>query len=194
MGIETKDIERRIKNCILCRLHRSRRNPVPGEGPVPAEIVFCGEAPGATEDRLGRPFVGAAGQFLNTLLEMAGIKREKIFITNVVKCRPPGNRTPRGDEIAACVSNYLFPQLEKLRPRLVVALGRIAASALLGRPVVMEAEHGDVVEWAHGRIRAQLFITYHPAAALYGGKTRTKLREDFIKLCRLVGQGNAKKQ
>ncbi|MEM2192037.1 MAG: uracil-DNA glycosylase [Candidatus Hadarchaeales archaeon] len=181
-GIETKAIERRIKACSLCRLHKHRQNAVPGEGPVPSKIVLCGEAPGASEDRMGRPFVGAAGRFLNELLEMIKIKREEIFITNVVKCRPPGNRTPREDEVSICASNYLTTQLEKLKPRLVVALGRTSAGVFLGRPVRMEEDHGKIFECDYEGVKFKLFVTYHPAAALYGGKVQEILKKDFCKL------------
>ncbi|MFN4133890.1 MAG: uracil-DNA glycosylase family protein [Candidatus Hadarchaeales archaeon] len=185
-GIPTKGIERRIKTCTLCGLHECRQNAVPGEGPVPSKIVFCGEAPGASEDRLGRPFVGAAGRFLDKLFKMAKIKREEVFITNVVKCRPPGNRTPTDEEVATCTSNYLVHQIKKLKPLLVIASGRTSAKVFLGRAVKMGAEHGRIFECSYGGSKFKLFVTYHPAAALYGGKVRELLEKDFEKLRLLV--------
>ncbi|MGB9827625.1 MAG: uracil-DNA glycosylase family protein, partial [Thermosphaera sp.] len=112
---EWSGIFNEIRSCRKCRLHESRTNPVPGEGPLTARVVVIGEAPGRKEDESGTPFVGSAGKFLNTLLESAGLKREEVFITNIVKCRPPGNRKPRRDEISQCLG-YLSRQLRLLKP------------------------------------------------------------------------------
>jgi DNA polymerase len=140
---------------------------------------MVGEAPGLNEDRLGRPFVGAAGKFLNQLLELAGLRRDEIFITNVVKCRPPGNRDPNEDEIRICTSNFLRLQFQIIRPRLSVALGRFAGSVLLEREVVMSKEHGKIYPCNYAGVEHRLFLTYHPAAGLYGAKTKQKLITDF---------------
>jgi DNA polymerase len=149
--------------------------------------MFVGEAPGFNEDKEGRPFVGAAGRFLDQLLELAGLRREKVYITNVVKCRPPRNRDPLEDEVRTCTSNYLHRQLRIVKPKFVVALGRIAAGELLGRLVVMAREHGRLHEPDYGGLRLKLFITYHPAAALYGAEAKRRLVEDFKRLGRLLG-------
>lgn len=186
MGIATEDLERRIRTCTLCRLHRSRKNAVPGEGPIDAKILFCGEAPGYNESLQGKPFVGSAGKFLNELLETAKLKREDVYVANVVKCRPPENRAPLDDEIETCTTNYLQKQIAMIKPKLVVVLGRTAARAFLSRNVVMGGEHGTLLDCKYAGVRFKLFITYHPAAALYGAEAKQKLREDFGELGKVV--------
>ncbi len=176
----------RINQCKLCRLHRGRTHAVPGEGSLNARVLFVGEAPGFNEDKQGRPFVGAAGKFLNELLEIAGLKREQVYITNVVKCRPPGNRDPMDDEIEICTTNYLQHQFRMIKPRLTVALGRISGRVLLGRPVLMARDHGEVYPCTYAGVNHRLFLTYHPAAGLYGAETKRKLIRDFQKLRALV--------
>src|SRR5215210_8921509 len=128
MGDEQKleKLAKRIKVCTLCELHRSRTEAVPGEGPTHAEIMLIGEGPGATEDKQGRPFVGASGKFLDQLLEQAGVTRADVWITNVVKCRPPGNRDPLPDEVEICTSNYLQHQIKIVDPSIIVTLGRFS--------------------------------------------------------------------
>src|SRR3954471_14799254 len=118
-----KQLEAQVKTCQLCRLAKTRTNAVPGEGNVRAEVMFIGEGPGYHEDKQGRPFVGAAGQFLNELLAIAGLDRESVYIANVVKCRPPGNRDPEPEEMGACAP-YLERQVELINPMVVVTLGR----------------------------------------------------------------------
>lgn len=155
---------------------------VPGEGDPDARIVLVGEAPGANEDRVGRPFVGAAGKFLDTLLAEAGLARGEIFVTNVLKARPPGNRDPRADEVAHSWP-WLEAQLAVIEPELVVPLGRHALARF--DPAVKIADvHGRPHE-AGGRA---LFPLYHPAAALHGGKLRSALVEDARALGRLLGR------
>ena len=178
----TEDLERRIRTCKLCRLHSSRKNAVPGEGPLDAKILFCGEAPGFNEDVQGRPFVGAAGKFLDELLQVAGLKREDVYIANVVKCRPPENRAPLDDEVETCTTNYLQKQVSMIKPKLVVAMGRVSARALLGRPVVMGEERGKLLDWTYAGAKFKLYLTYHPAAALYGAEAKQKLLADFKSL------------
>jgi DNA polymerase len=170
-----------IPCCARCRLSERRTTVVVGEGDPRARVMLVGEAPGAQEDRTGRPFVGAAGKLLNELLGEAGLRREEVFITNVVKCRPPANRQPLPDELEAC-RPYLDAQLEAVRPRLVVTLGAVAAKDFLGRPVSMGREHGRLVE--HGSLR--VFLSFHPAAALYNPKLREVLAEDFALLRRAL--------
>ena len=178
----TEDLERRIRICTLCRLHQSRKNAVPGDGPYDAKIVFVGEGPGHMEDLQGVPFCGAAGKFLGDLLEMAGLQRDQVYITNVVKCRPPENRIPLDDEIETCTSNYLKKQIAMIRPKLIVSLGRTSTRALLGREVSMSKEHGTLLDCTYAGVRFKLFVTYHPAAALYGAEAKQRLQADFKKL------------
>lgn len=172
--------------CSLCRLHRSRKNAVLGEGPLDAEVMFVGEAPGYNEDVQGKPFVGSAGKFLGELLQAVGFQRENVYITNVVKCRPPENRDPADDEIETCTRNYLQKQVAIINPKLIVALGRIAARTLLNRYVVMGKEHGKLLDCTYAGASFKLFLTYHPAAALYGAETKQRLQTDFRKLGSLL--------
>jgi DNA polymerase len=156
---------------------------VPGEGPASASIVIVGEAPGAKEDAAGVPFVGAAGKFLDSLLAEAGVARDSVFITNVVKARPPKNRDPRADEVAHHWP-WLEAQLDIIKPQLLVPLGRHALARFAPDAKIAEA-HGQVVE-AEGR---RLFPLYHPAAALYNGGLRATLVEDAQALGRALAQG-----
>jgi DNA polymerase len=167
--------------CKRCSLHRRRKNIVWGEGPEDAEIFFIGEAPGAREDEQGRPFVGDAGRILTELLKEAGYEREEVYITNVVKCRPPGNREPFQEEIDAC-SSYLEKQLSKVKPKIVVTLGRIAAQRILGKNITLSTSHGMVFSFPQYKV----LVTYHPAACLYGRNTRSKMEKDFKKLRNIV--------
>jgi len=175
-----------MRNCTLCRLHRTRTNVVPGEGPANAKVMLVGEAPGFNEDRQGRPFVGAAGQLLTELLKLAGMDRSRVYITNVVKCRPPNNREPMPDEIEICTREYLEKQIRLVRPKLVISLGRISASELLGRPVSISREHGRTVSCEYAGVKFGLFLSYHPAAGLYGAEARRALEEDFKKLSKTL--------
>jgi uracil-DNA glycosylase len=152
--------------CRRCRLHERRTNAVPGEGSPSTEVMFVGEGPGQNEDRLGRPFVGRAGDFLVKLLGAIGWRREEVFITNVVKCRPPDNRDPQPDEIAACAP-YLRRQLEALDPALVVTLGRYSMATFLPGARISQV-HGTVrpADPETGAANALVLAMYHPAAAL----------------------------
>jgi DNA polymerase len=155
-----------VRSCTDCRLHEGRTRAVPGEGDPDTEVVFVGEGPGFNEDRLGRPFVGRAGDLLVKLLGSIGWRREEVFITNVVKCRPPDNRDPQPDEIAAC-AKYLRRQLEVLDPAVVVTLGRHSMARFMPGARISQA-HGTVrpVDPATGARAALVFAMYHPAAAL----------------------------
>ena len=166
-----------IKNCQKCDLHKTRINPVPGEGPVTADLFFVGEAPGAKEDELGRPFVGRSGELLTELLSEAGIDRNAVFITSVLKSRPPNNRKPTSAEIEACLP-YLYRQIEVISPKVIVLMGSVAVTSLIG-PWKMGDAHGKFHESADGHL---FFITYHPAAALRFTKYRDMMRDDFKKL------------
>jgi len=184
-GGKYEGLVRQIMGCRKCDLHKHRKNPVIGEGPLTADIILIGEAPGRREDETGRPFVGPAGQLLNALLAKAGLRREEVYITNVVKCRPPGNRDPTKDEINACLP-YLITQLEIIKPKLIITLGRYAGGviySLLGRPWRgMDSTHGVTVEGVLRPIglRVKVIATYHPAAALYNPQVKTILEEDFM--------------
>ncbi len=155
-----------VRNCTRCRLHEGRTRAVPGEGSASTEVVFVGEGPGFNEDREGRPFVGRAGTLLATLLRSIGWRREEVFITNIVKCRPPENRDPAPDEIAACVP-YLRRQLEVLEPALVVTLGRHSLGWFMPGARISQV-HGTArpVDPSSGPRAALVFAMYHPAAAL----------------------------
>jgi len=176
-----RQLEVEAKACKRCRLHESRTNVVFGVGPADAKIMLVGEAPGLMEDKRGLPFVGAAGKNLDMLLQTTGLKRENVYITNVVLSRPPQNRAPLPDEIEAC-RPFLEGKISIIQPKLVVALGRVAAGELLGRPVIMNKEHGTLLDCNYAGAKFKLFVTYHPAAALYGAEAKRKLQDDFKKL------------
>lgn len=176
------ELEKEILNCRKCKLHANRRNAVPGEGNKNSPVVFIGEAPGEKEDEMGRPFVGAAGKLLTELIESIGYKREDFYITNVVKCRPPGNRDPEDDEIEACLP-YLIKQLELLKPRVIVALGRHSGRILFRlaglKWINMAAHHGKVHKVNLLGFETSIIPTYHPASALYKPPLRMDLEKDF---------------
>ncbi|MEM2884947.1 MAG: uracil-DNA glycosylase [Thermoproteota archaeon] len=176
------EVARQVATCRLCPLSKTRTNAVPGEGPGDAKVMFVGEAPGYSEDVQGRPFVGLAGQLLGELLESIGIERGDVFITNVVKCRPPNNRPPRVSERNACMP-YLERQIKLIRPSIICPMGNSALSALVGRRSVGEA-HGKAIEKG-GVLYVPL---YHPAAALYDASLRGVLFEDFKALKILIGK------
>ncbi|TXT56623.1 MAG: Type-4 uracil-DNA glycosylase [Candidatus Thorarchaeota archaeon] len=171
-----KKIHQEIQNCTKCPLHKTRKNAVPGEGPSDADLMFVGEAPGAEEDKTGRPFVGRSGQLLIDLLNGIGLDRDDVFITSILKSRPPNNRTPHKDEVEACIS-YLERQIAVINPRIIVLLGGVAISNMIG-PWKLSEAHGRFYE-AEGRT---YFMTYHPAAALRFPKYRDIMSEDFQKL------------
>ncbi len=166
-------ISNKIKGCKLCRLHEKRTNAVPGEGDSKAKVVLIGEAPGKQEDKAGRPFVGRAGELLNELLRSIDLSREEVFITNMVKCRPPDNRDPRKDEKETC-SSYLQKQLNLIDPQVIVTLGNHATGAFIGEGE-MKKRHGE--EFIHeGK---KLIPMYHPAAALYNPNLKSTMKEDM---------------
>lgn len=182
-------IAQRIASCEVCtELCKNCINPVPGEGDPEADIMFVGEAPGAQEDREGRPFVGASGKFLVEMLENVGLKREDVFITSILKYRPPNNRDPKPDEIQASLP-YLLEQIEVIDPKLVIFLGRHAMNVFFPELKISQA-HGVAVSrtYTHaGAARKQMFLPlYHPAAALYNGSMRTTLLEDFSQIPQLL--------
>ena len=165
-GAALEAIADEIRVCTRCRLHEQRAKTVPGEGSPDTEVVLVGEGPGRDENQAGRPFVGASGRLLTELIESVGWRRQDVFITNVVKCRPPGNRDPQPDEIAACAP-YLRRQLEVLDPAVVVTLGRYSMATFMPGARISQA-HGTVrpVDPETGAANALVFAMYHPAAAL----------------------------
>jgi uracil-DNA glycosylase family 4 len=169
-----------VRGCPLCKLARTRKNAVPGEGQLAAKIMFIGEAPGRSEDEKGRPFVGAAGRILDDLLQKAGIERSQVFITNVVKCRPPNNRVPEEDEAAAC-RPYLDRQIALVKPKVICILGRTAYSSLLGGSSIT-TNRGKIVEKAGQKY----FLTFHPAAAIYNKSLLAALESDLKKLAKEI--------
>ncbi|HTN42959.1 MAG TPA: uracil-DNA glycosylase [Nitrospiria bacterium] len=173
-----------IRDCRKCRLCESRTHVVFGEGSPNAEVMFVGEAPGENEDLQNRPFVGAAGKLLTDLLGGIGLKREDVYIANVIKCRPPENRNPLTDEIDACLP-YLWKQIELIKPRVVCTLGNFAAQALLDKKVAITKVRGQ-----HFQVKNFLvFPILHPAAVLHQGNLRPALSEDFQNLKKFLAKG-----
>jgi len=173
-----------ITRCQRCALSQARKRAVPGEGREDAEIVFIGEAPGFHEDQQGRPFVGAAGQFLEELLDSISLRREDVYICNVIKCRPPGNRDPLSEEIETC-KPYLDRQIELIAPRMIVTLGRVSM------------EHyfpGAKISHIHGQPRKVggiiYYPMYHPAAALHQPRWRQVIKEDMLKIPQLLAEAD----
>jgi uracil-DNA glycosylase family 4 len=181
-----RDVAGEVRQCTKCDLANSRKNAVPGEGPANASIMFIGEGPGFYENEQGRPFVGQAGKFLDELLESAGLHREKVYITNVVKCRPPGNRDPQDSELAACAS-YLDRQIEAIDPLIIVTLGRFSMARYFQNAKI------SVIHGRSAWIGARLIVPmYHPAAGLHQGKLRPVIERDFAQLPKMVE--NARQQ
>jgi DNA polymerase len=176
-------IAQMVAACTRCGLAHSRTNTVPGEGDPHAGFVVVGEAPGATEDETGRPFVGRAGQLLNDILKAIGFAREQVFIMNVLKCRPPGNRDPEPLEVAACAP-FLHRQLALLKPRVIVAMGRPAAATLLNA----NASLGDLRQKVHSYRGIPLIVTYHPAALLRNPNWKRPTWDD-VRLARRIYDG-----
>lgn len=174
-------IAEEVRSCTKCRLHQGTRNGVPGEGNPQAEVMLVGEGPGFHEDAQGRPFVGAAGNLLNEMLGKAGLKREDVFITNIVKHRPPGNRDPMPDEIAAC-SEYLERQIAEIQPTLIVTLGRHSMGYFIGPSARITQVHGTLKAWRD----IAVYACFHPAAALHQPKYREMLEQDFEGLPRAL--------
>lgn len=180
-----KSFEEKIKKCCSCQLRGTCAQVVPGAGNPKAEILFIGEAPGAEEDKQGLPFVGAAGKFLNQMLETINLKREDVFIANVLKCRPPGNRDPLSEEVAACWP-WLLEQIRSIKPKLIVLLGRHAMERFLPNQKISQI-HGTAVRREIEGVGKQVFyVLYHPAAALYQGSLREVLLADFKKIPKVL--------
>ncbi|MBC7878092.1 MAG: uracil-DNA glycosylase [Anaerolineales bacterium] len=175
----------KISVCTKCPLHEGRKKSVPGEGPANAEIMFIGEGPGFHENEQGRPFVGAAGKFLDQLLAQAGVTREDVWIGNVVKCRPPGNRDPLPEELAAC-DTYLEAQIKAINPSIIVTLGRFSMGKFVS---------GAKISAVHGQMRKvdDRFVIpmFHPAAALHQAALKPAILADFANLPELLKQARA---
>ena len=178
-------VAQEVSVCTRCELHRTRKIAVPGEGPANTEIMLIGEGPGFHENEQGRPFVGAAGQFLEELLAQAGLKREEVWIGNVVKCRPPGNRDPQPEELESCDA-YLERQIKAINPKIIITLGRFSMGKFIP---------GAKISMIHGQMRrvGNRFIVpmYHPAAALHQPKWRPQIMADFAKLPKQLEQAKA---
>ncbi|MEW6715937.1 MAG: uracil-DNA glycosylase [Chloroflexota bacterium] len=184
--MEPKEVLAQIANevstCQKCTLRYSRKNGVPGEGPVDAEIIFIGEGPGFYENEQGRPFVGAAGRFLEELLAEIGMKREQVFITNVVKCRPPSNRDPNPEELAACAA-YLDRQIQAINPKVIVTLGRYSMGRYIPGAKISDI-HGQAM-----KIKGRLVVPmYHPAAGLHQPSLRPVIERDFSQLPEFIAK------
>ncbi len=176
-----EETAREVRACTRCRLHEGRVHAVPGEGPLDADVFLIGEAPGRDEDASGRPFVGAAGKILNKALAAARLPRDAVFVTNVVKCRPPANRGPRADEAEAC-RPYLTTQIAAVRPKVLVTLGSTALRGLLSEGPDLKDARGQAVAFEG----IPLIPTYHPAAILYNRRLEASLRNDLRKAARLA--------
>jgi len=181
-GDELKKVAQEVSVCSKCELHFSRKLAVPGDGPADTPIMFIGEGPGFHENEQGKPFVGAAGKFLDELLGKIGMKRQEVFITNVVKCRPPGNRDPLPQELAAC-SEYLERQIQAINPKVIVTLGRYSMAYFLPNAKISEV-HGQGM-----KVKGRLIVAmYHPAAALHQQSLRPTIEADFARLPELIAQ------
>lgn len=179
---ELTELYKEIRTCQKCVLSQGRNNAVPGEGPEDARVMFIGEAPGFHEDRKGRPFVGAAGKFLDELLATIDMRRQDVYICNVIKCRPPANRDPRAEEIQAC-RGYLDRQIELIRPRMIVTLGRFSMERYFP---------GASISRIHGQPKRVGNLIYypmfHPAAALHQPRWRPLIEEDVARIPELLNQ------
>lgn len=181
-----EDIARTVAKCEKCGLHFSRKLAVPGVGPADAQVMFIGEGPGFYENEQGKPFVGPAGHFLDELLAQAGLKREQVFIGNVVKCRPPGNRDPQPDELTAC-RPYLDSQIKAINPIVIVTLGRFSMAYFIANGKISSI-HGHPV-WVDDRL---IIPMYHPAAALHQPALRDSILADFAALPRFLDLAHSK--
>ena len=174
-------LKKQVEKCSRCPLADGRTNVVFGDGNENADVLIIGEAPGKNEDEQGLPFVGRAGQYLNELLSLAGLKREDVYIANVVKCRPPSNRDPRAEEIEQC-SNYLREQTAKINPKIIVTLGNFATKFILKTEQGITKLHGQPVQLG----KFTVLPVYHPAATMYDIKKKEALESDFAKIRTLI--------
>lgn len=186
---ELKRVFSQVRDCVRCQeLADTRRNVVFGAGNADADLMFVGEAPGASEDEQGVPFVGRAGKLLSTLLDEIGLSRTDVFICNTLKCRPPGNRDPLPGEIENC-REYLYRQVELIEPTVICSLGNFSTKLLRDDPTGITRLHGTPEVIVLGRRAVRLYPIFHPAAALYTPRMLETLREDFSRLPKLLAQG-----
>jgi DNA polymerase len=185
---ELKVLYAQVRDCTKCPLHQGRTNAVFGAGNADAELMFIGEAPGASEDRLGLPFVGAAGKLLDKLLDEVGMDRKDVWIGNVLRCRPPDNRDPQPREIEAC-QDYLFEQVRLIEPTVICTLGNFSTKLLRGDTTGISKLHGNDEVRTIGPRAVRLYPLYHPAAALYTPSMLETLRADFHRIPGLLAEG-----
>ncbi len=181
---DLEKIAEQVRTCTKCPLHEGRKLTVPGDGPAYAEIMIVGEGPGVQEDLSGHPFVGSAGKLLTRLLESIGLERSDVFITNIVKCRPPDNRPPRKGEASECIGSYLERQIRVINPRILVPLGTPAINWIMGEEYSATKVHGQVFR----RDQRLIVPLYHPAAALYDARLESTLFEDVKVLRKLLSE------
>jgi DNA polymerase len=177
-----EELNEEIKVCQKCPLFKGRTLAVPGNGNLHAKILFLGEGPGSSEDKAGLPFVGDAGKFLDEMLSSIKLKREDIYITNVVKCRPPNNRDPLEEEVSVCVRTYLFHQIKLIKPELIVTMGRHAMQTFFPQIKSISSVHGK----AYKKANQVYYILYHPAAALYQSSLKKTMQDDFKKIPEII--------
>jgi DNA polymerase len=180
---ELKKIAARVRRCRKCHLAKSRTNAVPGEGPSSSKVLLVGEAPGKSEDEQGKPFVGYAGRILDQILEEAGLGRERVFITSILKCRPPKNRNPKAPEIEACAP-HLESQIHAISPKVLVALGRFGAKGLTGKIEKVADLRGKILD----RNGVPIVVTYHPAAVIYNRSLQKEIVSDLKRAMRLASR------
>ena len=178
-----KNLEKIVKNCSKCPLKDGRTNVVFGSGNVNADVMIIGEAPGKNEDEQGLPFVGKAGQYLDELLALANLKRDDVYIANVLKCRPPSNRNPRAEEIQACAP-YLREQTAKVNPKVIVTLGNFATRFILKNEEGITSLHGKAVQAG----KFTVYPVFHPASTMYDPKKKQALEKDFSKLKSIINK------
>ncbi len=183
-GLSLEEVRRELRNCERCKLHRSRRTVVFGEGNENAKLMLIGEGPGYDEDIQGRPFVGKAGQLLTRILQSIQIERNEVYITNIVKCRPPGNRTPESDEIKSCFP-FLLKQIQIIQPRIICALGTVSAQTLLQTDAKITSLRGKSFEFSGIKI----IPTYHPAFLLRNPEKKIEVWEDIQKVAKALREG-----
>ena len=187
-GVSTynwQQLKAAVSQCIACELHETRKNTVFGVGDEQADWMVIGEAPGADEDRQGEPFVGKAGQLLNNMLLAVGLKREQVYIANILKCRPPNNRDPRPEEVVKC-EPFLKRQVELVNPKIILAVGRIAAHNLLKTDVSLSKLRGKI--YYYGAFETPLIVTYHPAYLLRSPQEKRRAWQDLL-LAKSVSEG-----
>lgn len=185
--IDLKELASEIACCTRCDLHKERTQTVFGIGDLNAELLIIGEAPGAEEDRLGEPFVGPAGKLLNSMLGAIGLSRQQVYIANILKCRPPSNRDPKPEEVTQCAP-YLARQVEMIQPRLILAVGRIAAQNLLQQTTPIGKMRGQ--RYTYGQLEIPVIVTYHPAYLLRSPREKRKAWADLVLVKELLREGS----